>query len=125
MNMTMPPQAYPMKFLVPVVEFQKHLKARSEHHRQRARHYATEAERLDNELKAQIERGQSVTEQIEIKTSSSYDNATHQRGMARSQMQTHSQKAREFAWYAAHLDHTVASVYLSTNEAQLFEMTEA
>jgi hypothetical protein len=82
--MTFPPQAWAIKFAVPRAEFEKHLFARAEHHRQRALHYAGEAERYDNELKAQIERGGDVLEWIEIKTSSSYDNATHLRTQARS-----------------------------------------
>jgi hypothetical protein len=39
-------------------------------------------------------------------------------------MQSHQHKAKEFAWYASHLDPKELTVYLSTLEAAMFEMTE-
>lgn len=110
------------KFVIPFDEFVLHLKARADHHNARAEYWAIEAEKQDADIHSQLGQANNVTERLDIKRSSVYDNATLLLNQARAKAADHVKKAKQFDWYARHTP--PGDVMLTFAETGYYEFTD-
>lgn len=101
-------------FSVARQELLAHLAAREAHHETRMAHWANEADRHERELEDQLQRGETVTDRVHIKSSSNYANAGNARDQARAKVQEHARRAAFFGFAKRHLPEGEAALLVDS-----------
>lgn len=101
-----------------------HLATRLAYHERRATELGTEAAEEEKKMASDIDRAETVTDRMAVKSSSNYSLAVNHRDQLLHRGRGHAQKAAAFKFYTEHLPQGEA-FFLNRMEAQQLELIPA